>query len=137
MPLQPPTKTKRGTPKGVSGNPKGPPKGTKSRRRIGQEFDLQRGAALKKASITPLAFMMEVLEAKGDDAQKYSKADRMWAAQAAAPYMHKKMPIAIEGGDRPIPIIDADKIAKMSEKDLQAMITGLALLGISDEVKDE
>jgi GH18 family chitinase len=39
--------------------------------------------------ITPLQYMLSVLN--GEDAEATSKADKQWAANAAAPYMHARL----------------------------------------------
>lgn len=48
-----------------------------------------------------------------------SKEDRQWAAQTAAPYMHRKQPIAIEGGDpnRPIRVAMAQRLRSLSDEE--------------------
>ena len=53
---------------------------------------------------------------------------RVEAARSAAPYEHKKMPIAIEGTDKPIPIVDAGKLAAMSTAELEDITKALAVL---------
>lgn len=61
---------------------------------------------------------------------------RLQAAAAAAPYRHRKMPIAIEGTDKPIPIVNAAALAAMSTEQLAAMAAALATLGL-DASTDE
>jgi len=48
-------------------------------------------------NLTPLGFMEEVLRKPSE----YPFAARSWAAEKAAPYLHKKQPIAIETGPPP------------------------------------
>jgi hypothetical protein len=81
--------------KGQSGNPKGRPKGmrTKAMQLTNQER-LQ--LIVEHGDVTPLKFLMSVMV----DEKEY-KDVRVDAAKAAAPYFHRKMPIAIEGGDGP------------------------------------
>jgi len=44
---------------------------------------------LSEYKITPLQYMLAVLN--GEDAEATSKADKQWAANAAAPYMHARL----------------------------------------------
>ena len=82
---------KRGSPlwvKGVSGNPKGRPKGSKDKRDILSEQE--RIELAKRLGITPLEFLLSVL--RDDTASLAYKLD---AARIAAPYMHMKMPVSV------------------------------------------
>ena len=100
MALQKPPKSKRGPPKGVSGNPLGRPKGIKDCRTIRKE-NISKLMGDKK-SITPLEFFQNVLDA--DDMPMNYKVD---AAKNMMPYVHRKMPVAVEmlgGGEDPKPI---------------------------------
>lgn len=99
----------RGWKKGQSGNSKGRPKGAKdkisrvvARRVLEAAVRDVAGAAADRAakSLTPLGFMESVLRTPS----QYPFAARAWAAEHAAPYLHRKMPIAIEGGDKDKPI---------------------------------
>ena len=60
---------------------------------------LARGKAEDRAckDLTPLGFMEEVLR----NPSKWPSNARMWAAKEAAPYIHRKQPIAIETGPAP------------------------------------
>lgn len=58
---------------------------------------------------------------------------RLMAANSAAPYVHKRMPIAIEGGDKPLTVIDAGKLATLSATELEALLKVLEKLGVSSE----
>ena len=53
-----------------------------------------REKAIAESGLTPLEYMLETLRDKDGD-----KADRQWAANAAAPYCHRRMPQAITGED--------------------------------------
>jgi len=70
----------------------GRPKGAKNKRTQAVE------AAVAAAGITPLEFMLNVLQ---DDLA--SLEDRKWAANAAAPYVHAKLASVEVGnkGDKP------------------------------------
>src|SRR5258706_12105018 len=82
---------------GKSANPKGRPKGALGK--IGKLTEQQRQAMAERHSITPLDFLLSVVR---DDAADLDC--RILAAKAAAPYMHRKMPVAIEGGDENRPM---------------------------------
>ena len=112
---------KRGLPKGVSGNPAGKPKGTKNRRTIAREA----GIAMK---LTPLAYMQSIL-----DDSKSTEHQKMWASQNMAPYIHRKMPIAIEGGDKPLKVVNADMLGAMSNAELEGLVGALRALGLTGE----
>lgn len=65
-------------------------------------------------AVTPLDYMICTLVHPDS-----TKEDRQWAAQTAASYMHRKMPIALEGGDPDRPIIMAmrDQLRAMSPQE--------------------
>lgn len=82
---------------GKSGNPLGRPKGSKGLLSLLTEKER---AKLAAKGITPLEFLLSVV--------RDSKAPmdmRVQAASCSAPYMHRKMPIAIEGGDPTKPVV--------------------------------
>lgn len=150
--------TKKKGPKkgGPSPNPAGRPKGIVTKLSQGRQFVKDQMAkraaeeaaqdALNEATngpqprkprynyvpkgTTPLEYMNMVL---CGDGQEFSKIDRMWASQQAAPYMHRKMPIAIEGTGKPVAMIDATKLASMSTEDLEKMLASLTTLNITPE----
>ena len=108
--------------KGVSGNPKGRGRGAKDAlsRRIFEE--------IKNGNLeTPLKFALGILTSTDPNV---TMKDRQWAATAALPYCHKKMPIAIEGGDNPIRIFDAAKLGSLTADELKAFLALLTKLGI-------
>ena len=134
--------------KGKSGNPAGMKPGTKHKvskvaaRRVLEaairDAENSRGTAAddKDAkNLTPLGFMEAVLRTPS----KFPFVARQWAAKEAAPYLHRKMPIAIEGGDKPIKIISVDALAKLSTEELerlQAVLTGLGVAAVLDKEED-
>ena len=82
--------------KGVSGNPKGGPKGPKRRTILQDQLNDKLKEVLSGKRQSPLAFLMSVYEDP-----KASMSSRMTAAQACLPYMHKKMPtdVAVSAHD--------------------------------------
>jgi hypothetical protein len=75
----------------------------------------------------PLDFALDILR----HPEEYNIEHRKWAAKEALPYLHKKMPIAIEGGDRPIGVIDAGKLTGMKTEELEKLATIMATLGVA------
>ena len=107
--------------KGQTGNPNGRPK--RKDELTKDIFNRIRAGELKM----PLDFMLSILTSKE---KGITLDDRKWAAQHAAPYCHKKMPIAIEGGGAPIQVFDATKLAKLDTKELKILMALLAKLGV-------
>lgn len=60
---------------------------------------------------------------------------RIAAATAAAPYVHRKMPIGIDGGaeGKPIALVSADRLAELSDEQLAKLLEVLGTLGIGAE----
>ena len=124
--------------KGKSGNPAGMKPGTKHKvskvaaRRVLEAAirDAQGKVADKDAkALTPLGFMENVLRTPS----AYPFAARQWAAHEAAPYLHRKMPIAIDGGEgKPIPVmvLDSAKLAAMDSDTLRKAKEVIELMGI-------
>ena len=131
--LQP--KHKVGFPKGRSGNPAGKKPGTKNRvsrvaarRAIEAAMREAAGKAADKAAkaLTPLGFMEDVLRTPS----QFPFAARAWAAEKAAPYVHRRMPIAIEGGERPLTVLSATELAKLGSDELERLVELLGKLGV-------
>jgi hypothetical protein len=62
--------------------------------------------------ITPLEFLLPLVRD-----EELSIETRTEAAKAAAPYLHRKMPIALEGGDLDRPItIDAGLLVRLTHQ---------------------
>ena len=108
--------------KGHSGNPKGRPKGT---RRTVSEAERQELA--QRMGITPLEFLMSILR---DPTAKFH--EKLDAAKAAAPYMHRKMPIAIEGGEPERPILLHD-LRRLSDSEMLMLKTLLEKASVGEE----
>ena len=156
MALQKPSKTKKGPPKGVSNNPAGPKPGYKLKKspaaKLRAEIKAQESLAAakqardeelaeapqknkggrplgsKKPEVTPLSFMLDTMK---DPKMPHSM--KFEAAKQAAPYVHKKMPIAIEGTDKPIRVMDLAALAKLTDEELDAMDKILARIVKDDE----
>ena len=65
---------------GQSGNPNGRPKGSRNK------ATAKREAEIEASGLTPLSFMLAVLRD-----ETASREERMWAAKAAAPYVHPRL----------------------------------------------
>ena len=80
--------------------------------------------------LTPLMFMLEVL---GNPKNSFSR--RSWAAEKAAPYVHRKMPIAVEGGDptRPVILAAAQHLRSLSTEEF-AQLQALSMKLITEKV---
>lgn len=99
---------KKGAP---SPNPTGRPVGSKSKANKLRDKALARILAGKK---NPLDFLLTVM----NDAES-PIGTRIDCAKAAAPYVHKKMPIQIENSDAgPFRVLDPTKLSGMTEAEL-------------------
>lgn len=102
-------KRKRGNPALVKGAVPPEMRG----RKVGTQNKLTKvkEAIIAKTGITPLEFMLTIVRADPEELKKLriAKKDvtptfRMRAADSAAPYIHRRMPIAIEGSNPGDPI---------------------------------
>jgi hypothetical protein len=114
----------------------------------------ERQAIAKRQGITPLEFLVSVLrepdwgieevpilDRDGNDTGETERMEvgvtmkvKMDAAKAALPYMHKRMPIAIEGGDKPLAVFDMSALRGLSTPEIEALMTLLDKVGTSSAV---
>lgn len=64
---------------------------------------------------------------------KVEVSHRLSAANSLAPYMHKRMPIAIEMPSREPVFLSAEKLARLNERELSALLNLMDRLGIGEE----
>jgi Family of unknown function (DUF5681) len=83
---------------GQSGNPKG--RGAGKRGKIYWLTEQAKKELAEKHGTTPLDFLLSLVRD-----ERVPLDMRLSAATAAAPYMHRKMPVAIDGGDPSQPIV--------------------------------
>lgn len=86
----------------------------------------QKRAMAQRAGITPLEYLIFLLR---DEAAPTGL--KIEAAKAAAPYMHRRMPIAIEGGDADKPLrLDAMALKSLSRTELATLRVLLMKTGL-------
>ncbi len=108
---------------GVSGNPNGRPTGSVAYKDLLTAEDRARIAA--EAGCTPLQFLLSVMLD-----QKHAIDCRIDAAKTAAPYMHRKMPIAIEmPGAKPQ--VDMAKLLALPREEREKLLATLTKLGVN------
>ncbi len=72
--------------------------------------------------------------AKGVHKVSVELGQRISAATAAAPYVHRKMPIGIDGGEgKPLAFVSADRLAELSDAELAKLLDVLGRLGVGAE----
>lgn len=107
-------------------NRNGRPIGSKNKVKL--LTNAERLAIVNKGDLTPLQFMQSVAM---DETMEMHL--RLKAAVDVAPYLHRKKPIAVDGGEgQPLTVLSADKLANMSDEDLAAMNAALIKLGIGN-----
>jgi len=80
----------------------------------------------KRAGLQPLEYLMSLLRD-----QRIPVGIKLDAAKAAAPYLHRKMPIAIEGGDADRPIrLDAQALRGLSRTEIGTLRALLVKTGL-------
>jgi len=108
-------------------------KGAKNR--MSMQMMIEMAEAQKRAApLSPLEFMLQVL---GNEQESFAR--RAWAAEKAAPYVHRRMPLAIEGGDptRPVLVATAQQLRTLSAEEfalLQQLSPKLKALPSPDAV---
>jgi len=107
-------------------NRDGRPKGAANKiKRLSND---ERIALVKNNDLMPLIFLQSVVMDEGE-----ITVNRIKAASEVAPYLHRKKPVAIEGGDRPLTILSADQLANMGDEQLSVLSTALMNLGVGLE----
>lgn len=96
--------------KGQVANPKGRPKGSKNKKDL-VVADLTKQAITE--GLMPLDFFLSNLRNDG-----MPLGFRYECAKAAAPYVHRKMPIAIEDVNAPFRVLDMAELAGLSDAEL-------------------
>lgn len=99
----------------VKGQAPGPgrPKGARNKKDVVAEQLTQQAIS---EGLMPLDFFLSVMRCP--DA---ALSMRHEAAKAAAPYVHRKMPIAIENGDAPFKVLDMSTLQGLSIEELEVM----------------
>lgn len=109
--------------KGNAGRPKGSK--TKPSIMLMKLTEAQRMEMAKRHGITPLDFLMSIL--RDPNATLDDKID---AAKAAAPYMHRKQPIGIDNGQGgPIGFYTIGDLSALTDEELVTMKSALQKLG--------
>jgi hypothetical protein len=109
---------------GQSGNPNGRPRGTIAYRDLLTAEDRARIADV--AGCTPLQFLLSVMLDK--DGAPLST--RLEAAKVAAPYMHRRMPIAVELPNQPTQV-DMAKLLALPRAEREQLLSTLTKLGVN------
>ena len=88
-------------------------------------------AVVKRTGCTPLDFFLAVMR---KDARKLAElgvpmkdcttTNRMYAASAAMPYCHRKMPVAIDGGEGK-PLFSPSALHSLPEEELKLLVSAL------------
>lgn len=115
--------------KGQIANPAGGPKGLSMRFSIAQAKELA-----KEYKVMPLDFMLSEL-----NSPKTGRAFKLDCARAAAPYVHRKMPIGIDNGSGgPIGMYSAEQLMKLSDEELAKLQQIMAIMNaaIQESEKD-
>lgn len=97
---------------GSSGNPAGRPKGSKNQHVLDEKIR----AKLAQTGESPLEVMLGVMR---DPSEKIEL--RLDAAKAAAPYLHRKMPIAVNEPTAVEPIL-LDELHELSASEREALL---------------
>lgn len=99
--------------KGQVANPHGRPKGSKNKRDI--IADMLREQAIS-SGLLPLDFFLSVMRS-----DEMPLGVRFEAGRAAAPYVHRKMPIAIENLDAPYKVLDIGALKGLTDEELEQL----------------
>jgi hypothetical protein len=110
---------------GESGNPNGRPPTWASR--VSRLTAAERLELARKYGVTPLEFLLSVMS---DETEPMT--ERIDAAKAAAPYMHRKMPIGIDmrSFQQGSGFLDPELLKKLDEQELDTMIALAGKMGL-------
>ncbi len=116
--------------KGVSGNPSGKPSGV-----LGK-FQMERALGAMEDGPDPLTFMIAIM--RRDEAKlrewnvplnSITTGVRMRAGENAMPYVHRKMPMAIDGGEgKPLTLLTPEVVAKLTDEELGKLAAVMTIL---------
>jgi hypothetical protein len=120
--------------KGQSGNPKGRPKG-----QLNKIHELQQRAAATGA--TPLDILLAIARKAPEDLARMGIAPkevslpmRMRCAEAALPYLHRRMPIAVQAEVYGGMVISPAAIAQLSDAALDHLIEEMQDAGLTPQL---
>lgn len=98
--------------------------------------ELYDGYEFKKLKTVTGEYIVAPLPKDGAKKVDVTVNQRLAAAGYAAPYMHKKMPIAVEGS-LGMTFLTADRLATLDEKELKALLLIMDKLGVGGGVESK